>query len=132
MNQVFKQGDRVRRIDSPMTLTVHVVSRSLRDDGSQDFTTLGSSVWYRSNDFELVEKADLINHPEHYKSASGIECIDVVESMTFNRGNAIKYLWRAGEKGGPDKEIEDLRKAAWYVQREIERIAAKSVKEAKK
>lgn len=39
--------------------------------------------------------------------------------MNFNRGNAIKYIWRAGSKGD---EIEDLRKAAWYVGREIERL----------
>jgi hypothetical protein len=60
-----------------------------------------------------------VNHPAHYNAhPSGIECIEVVEHMGFNVGNAIKYLWRADEKGAP---IEDLRKAAWYVQREIER-----------
>jgi hypothetical protein len=42
----------------------------------------------------------------------------VVEHMGFNLGNAIKYIWRADEKGSA---LEDLRKAAWYVQREIER-----------
>jgi hypothetical protein len=64
-----------------------------------------------------------VNHPKHYNShPSGIECIDVVEHMSFNVGNAIKYLWRADEKGRP---IEDLHKAAWYVQREIERRTRK-------
>lgn len=63
--------------------------------------------------------ADLVNHPPHYTShPSGIECIDVVEHYGFSIGNAIKYLWRAGLKGDA---IEDLRKAAWYVNREIER-----------
>lgn len=63
--------------------------------------------------------ADLVNHPPHYTShPSGIECIQVVEHMGFNLGNAIKYLWRADEKGNA---LEDLRKAAWYVQREIQR-----------
>lgn len=62
---------------------------------------------------------EAVNHPAHYNAhPSGIECITVVEHMGFNVGNAIKYLWRADEKGAP---IEDLRKAAWYVQREIER-----------
>jgi hypothetical protein len=62
---------------------------------------------------------DAVNHPPHYNAhPSGVECITVVEHMGFNVGNAIKYLWRADEKGAP---IEDLRKAAWYVQREIER-----------
>lgn len=60
-----------------------------------------------------------VNHPRHYNShPSGIECIDVVEWMNFNLGNAIKYIWRADEKGN---SVEDLKKAAWYVQREIER-----------
>jgi len=63
-----------------------------------------------------VEKVD---HPKHYNSnPSGVECIDVVEHMNFNVGNAIKYLWRADEKGAP---IEDLKKARWYIDREIQR-----------
>ena len=62
---------------------------------------------------------DAVNHPAHYTShPSGVECIQVVEHMGFNLGNAIKYIWRADEKGAA---IQDLRKAAWYVQREIER-----------
>jgi hypothetical protein len=62
--------------------------------------------------------ADNVNHPKHYNShPSGVECIDVVEHMPFNVGNAIKYLWRADHKNG----IEDLQKAAWYVNREIAR-----------
>ncbi len=62
---------------------------------------------------------DAINHPSHYTShPSGVECITVVEHMPFNIGNAIKYLWRCGQKGD---EVEDLRKAAWYVEREIQR-----------
>lgn len=62
-------------------------------------------------------KADAINHPKHYNGhPSGVECIDVVEHMSFNVGNAIKYLWRADLKGAP---LEDLKKARWYVDREI-------------
>lgn len=62
---------------------------------------------------------EAVNHPKHYNShPSGVECIDVVEHMGFNVGNAIKYLWRADFKSDP---VEDLRKAAWYIQREIER-----------
>lgn len=61
--------------------------------------------------------ADNINHPAHYTShPSGVECIQITEHMSFNLGNAIKYLWRADEKGAP---LDDLRKAAWYIQREI-------------
>ena len=62
-----------------------------------------------------------INHPKHYNShGSGIECIQVVEHMGFNLGNAIKYIWRAGEKD-PDA-IKDLKKAKWYIEREIKRL----------
>jgi len=50
--------------------------------------------------------------PPHYTShPSGIECIEVTRHMTFNRGNAIKYLWRAGDKNDVS---EDLEKAIWY------------------
>ena len=69
---------------------------------------------------------DPVNHPEHYTShPSGIECIDVVESMGFCVGNAIKYLWRAGMKGSA---IVDLRKARWYIDREIARLEKQAVK----
>jgi hypothetical protein len=65
---------------------------------------------------EWSEVSDEINHPEHYNShPSGIECIDVVEHMGFNLGNVVKYVWRADLKNG----TEDLRKAHWYLDREI-------------
>ena len=78
-----------------------------------------------------------VNHPQHYNAlgadcrrcGSPIECIDVVEKMPFNLGNAVKYLWRHDQKGG----IEDLKKAIWYIQREIEnrnRKLNKWIKEA--
>ncbi len=61
---------------------------------------------------------DSVNHPKHYtESPSGVECIQIVEHMNFNCGNAIKYVWRADLKNG----LEDLKKAAWYLNREIER-----------
>lgn len=63
---------------------------------------------------------EAVNHPKHYNSnPSGVECITVVEHMTFNLGNAMKYIWRAGEKGDAK---EDIRKAIWYLNRELERI----------
>jgi hypothetical protein len=69
---------------------------------------------------EQQKKMDLVNQPPHYKShPSGIECIRITEHFNFNRGNAIKYIWRAGEK---NSEIQDLKKAAWYINREIERM----------
>lgn len=69
--------------------------------------------------------SDSVNHPKHYNShparcdcGKGIECIDVVEHMPFNIGNAVKYLWRCGLKGD---EVEDLKKARWYIEREIQK-----------
>lgn len=63
---------------------------------------------------------DTVNHPPHYNQhPSGIECITIVEHFNFNLGNAIKYIWRAGLKS--EDPIEDLKKAAFYISREIER-----------
>ena len=74
-------------------------------------------------DLELSRvPADSVNHPRYYNQhPSGVECIDVVEHMSFNLGNAVKYIWRAGHKGS---EVLDLEKAIWYIQREIDRIRA--------
>lgn len=62
---------------------------------------------------------DAVNHPKHYTSSpSGIEVIQVTEHMNFCLGNAVKYIMRCDLKGKP---IEDLRKAVWYIEREISR-----------
>lgn len=64
---------------------------------------------------------NLVEHPPHYTShPSGIECIQVVEHMPFNTGNAVKYLWRAGLK--TEDLRTDLEKAIWYVNRELVRL----------
>lgn len=61
-----------------------------------------------------------VNHPAHYTShPSSVECIQITEHFNFCIGNAIKYLWRAGLKGAA---LEDLRKAIWYIEREINRL----------
>lgn len=63
---------------------------------------------------------DMVNHPPHYTShPSGIETIDITEHMNFCLGNAIKYIMRSELKG---KQIEDLKKAVWYINREIDRL----------
>ena len=62
---------------------------------------------------------DDVNKPKHYTShPSGIECIQITEHYNFNIGNAIKYIWRAGLK---DNRQQDLQKAKWYIERELER-----------
>jgi hypothetical protein len=65
---------------------------------------------------------DPVSHPSHYTSSPGnVECIVVAEWMSFNIGNAVKYLWRCGLKEGEDP-LTALRKAKWYIDREIGRL----------
>jgi hypothetical protein len=66
--------------------------------------------------------SDMVNHPPHYTSdPSGVECIQITRHRNFNVGNAIKYLWRAGIKDDA-KQIEDLKKAIFYINDEINRL----------
>jgi len=66
---------------------------------------------------------DVVNHPSHYTDGK-IEVIDFIEdkNLNYHRGNAIKYICRSGKKH-KDTEVEDLKKAIWYLNREIERIS---------
>ena len=69
----------------------------------------------------MSEEVDPVNKPAHYRQhPSGVECIQITEHMNFNLGNAVKYVWRAGLKS--PSAIEDLKKASWYINREIERL----------
>ena len=65
---------------------------------------------------------DVVNHPSHYTDGK-IEVIEFIEDkkLNFHRGNAVKYIARAGKKN-PEKEVEDLEKAIWYLNREIKRL----------
>lgn len=65
---------------------------------------------------------DPVNHPSHYAS-SAVETIDAIEAweLGFCLGNTVKYISRAGKKD-PAKTIEDLKKARWYLDREINRL----------
>ena len=72
-------------------------------------------------EIKRIERKDNIN-PSHYRShPSGIEAIQITEHMNFCLGNAIKYIWRAGLK--TDDKVEDLEKAKWYLEREIQRLS---------
>jgi hypothetical protein len=72
----------------------------------------------RTERFQMSEP-DVVNKPPHYtEHPSGIECIQVTEHMGFNLGNAIKYIWRCDLK---KDAIEDLKKAKWYIEREIQK-----------
>lgn len=77
----------------------------------------------------MTNEIDMVNHPPHYTSGDAvcpsclvsIECISVTRSMNFNVGNAVKYLWRHKHKNG----IQDLEKAIWYINNEIDRLRGK-------
>ena len=68
---------------------------------------------------------DPVTHPKHYTdNPKGIELIDMIGHLPFTRGAAIKYIYRAGKKGGPDTELQDLKKALWFIQREITELTS--------
>lgn len=77
-----------------------------------------------------MEKEDKVNHPSHYtwlREKCGIEVIDITRHLSFDRGNAVKYLLRAGhktEEGYSEKQklIEDLKKAIFYINDEIKQL----------
>ena len=91
---------------------------------------IGDSALIMSEHLSLVQDEptinDNVNHPKHYTSSGikcascdhNIECIEVSRHFGFNLGNVIKYVWRANHKNG----IEDLRKAAWYLNDYIKRL----------
>jgi hypothetical protein len=83
----------------------------------------------RKNDPNLMNKLIMgnmneeeeVDHPDHYQSETGMEAIDVIEAfdLNFNLGNCIKYVLRAGKK---EDELQDLKKALWYIKRQIKNL----------
>lgn len=77
---------------------------------------------------ELLESCgelehDPVENPAHYTEGfRGVEVIQITEHLNFCRGNVVKYVCRAGKKGGPEQEVEDLKKAIWYLNRELFRL----------
>lgn len=113
-------GDSYWLVDDPVVdgkrtkyPTVNVYSKgSVADDVDEDAT-----------DEDTMEAGvpDMVNHPPHYNShPSGVECITVTRWFNFNLGNVIKYIWRAGIKD-EEATLEDLKKARWYLDNEIDR-----------
>jgi hypothetical protein len=71
--------------------------------------------------------SEMVNHPNHYGGESNTyEVIKIIEAleMDFHLGNTFKYIARAGKKE-TDKEIQDLKKALWYLQRKIDLLENK-------
>lgn len=83
----------------------------------------------------LTDMAENVNHPEWYNNhPSGVECIEITRHYCFSIGNAIKYLWRAGLKkdaalSNKEKEVEDLKKAVWYINDRIKELELEILKE---
>lgn len=89
----------------------------------------GNEIYEDEPSYEKEQPVDLkrretVNHPSYYKTG-GIEAIDIIEAwdLDFCLGNTVKYISRAGRKS--DKVLEDLEKAAWYLNREINSLKSK-------
>ena len=106
-------------------VTIHVTHGSATRRGAR----YKASMIMNNNNKQIImeNKLERVYHPNYYMDESGVECIDVARHKTFNVGNALKYLWRAGRKhedgiDDVDKEIEDLKKAVFYLNDEITRL----------
>lgn len=116
-----------------LALDLHSALKEMPDDSENSYTfcfkmaqNLFKKGWHTKTDEPLKQKFsteyDTVNHPSHYTDGK-IEVIDFIEDkgLNFHRGNAVKYIARAGKKN-PAKEVEDLKKAVWYLNREIQRM----------
>ena len=136
MNELIKEAENLyNRIDN---VQLHLVNSRLNNDEEDKKSAISEMETAMCDVMQLLkcfidrkdkeQKADSVNHPAHYNShPSGIECIEIARHHNFNIGNTIKYLWRAGLKSeegmeDTDKQIEDLKKAIWYLKDEIKRI----------
>ena len=123
-------GDRIRAVASNIPCVVpgtegvivekrpesHVYPYAVQFEGGVRDYAVGA------DEIGLVTSTDPVNHPNHYTNhPSGIECIQITEHMSFNLGNALKYIWRCDLK---NDAIEDLKKAQFYIEREIKKREA--------
>lgn len=92
-----------------------------QDAGIKDNHGAGDAPTYAQEQLADIERREAVNHPAYYKTG-GIEAIDVIEAwgLGFNLGNVVKYIARCGRKS--DNVLGDLKKAAWYLNREVERM----------
>lgn len=117
--------DIIARVDAMTNCALHIHNDS-------DYCGWVEYVWI--TDIEVIsgicpmplETPDMVNHPKHYKSETGLETIDVIEAFTFDlkgieatdTGNILKYMCRWGCKNG----LEDLKKARWYLNHLIDHV----------
>ena len=139
----FQVGDRVRVVTKSGNDPLSGKLGTVLESNDRDVYVLASidgvepsRVWFARCNLELIEPApavnerltvDNVNHPPHY-TQGGIECIEAIKAATgsgfikYCTGNVIKYLWRYDNKGG----LEDLKKAAWYLDRAIKEMEVTS------
>lgn len=98
----------------------------MRPDNWKEGEKRMEQIAQNGNGGEVYSEADNVNHPEHYQSDNGIECIDAIRAalgregfIAYCRGNAIKYNWRSGSK---EAHAEDLKKGAWYSNRAAQEL----------
>lgn len=134
INNVYMEGETNRPVYRKGKVYQSDVDNSLVDECND------THYWLERESFEKYFKKctspikdssnDRVNHPSHYtwlKKLCGIEVIDITRHMNFNLGNVIKYVLRSGhksEEGMSDKQkrIEDLKKAVFYLNDEINRL----------
>lgn len=127
---IFSSGDVVEIDNENRSLVNCRTHVSLGNIPKEDFNNLINTKLdiINSIEEEFATERDNVDHPSHYtQHPSGIECIEITRHYCFSIGNAIKYLWRAGLKKDASmddkmKEIEDLRKAIWYINDRIAQL----------
>ena len=138
MKELIKEAENLyKQIDKAQ---LHLVNSRLNNDEKGNKSAISEMETAMCNAMQLLkcfierndkeQKSDSVNHPAHYtwlKELCGIEVIDITRHMNFCCGNALKYILRAGHKKDAsltdtEKQIEDLKKAIWYLKDEIKRI----------
>lgn len=119
-NKIGKSTITIRKYESgdilPSLKSVYEIAKVLE---ISDSDIIGEVEVYTGCDIDRQYEKEMVNHPSHYNQ--GIEAIDYIEShkLSFCLGNVVKYITRAKHKG---TELQDLKKASWYLQREIDRL----------
>lgn len=127
MKKLFAIGDKVICVTDRYKDFTKGKEYEILNDDSRNISVLndyGVSINFFSlhNTFKLKEEKDSVNHPSHYGGENNpLEVINIIEhyDLNFNLGNVIKYCLRAGKK---DELIQELKKAQWYINREIQRL----------
>lgn len=112
-------AEEMAAIDRALLVALSILAVPVKEYTAQ---LVGISAEKLKEETEEAQGHDPVNHPDHYTSG-GIETIDFIEckGLSYHLGNAVKYITRAGKKD-PTKTVEDLKKAIWYLSREVQRL----------